>query len=194
MELIPFLIYVSICSFTPGPNTCMAMSFAATQGLGRALWFCLGVFFGILAVMACCALFSSFLASRLEQAGMIMRFLGTAYMVWLAWAIWRSSGVKQGQVEKGGQLVLNGAILQFLNVKLIFYGITLFGTFVLPYYQGNFPALSVIIVVLALFGLASTTLWSLGGAALSRLFCSHPKLINSILAILLLFCVVSLWM
>lgn len=194
MDFIAFFIYLCVCTFTPGPNNCMSMSYAATLGLKSGLRFSLGSFFGIAAVMASCALFSSWLAGRLEQADFIMRLLGTAYMTWLAWAIWRSSGVGESEAPTGGRLFLNGVILQFLNVKLILYGITLFGTFVLPHYQGNLPVLGLIVLLLAALGLASTSLWALAGAALSRAFSTHPKLINSILAILLLFCVVSLWL
>lgn len=193
MDILAFSIYLVVGSVTPGPNNCTAMSYAATQGINRSLLFSLGVFFGLVGVSAISALFTNFISERMDHAGQILRVVGTIYMVWLAWIIWRSSGVPERQMDSGGRLMLNGMILQFVNVKVLLHCITLFGGFILPAYQGRPLALFGFCLILGFVVLASNILWAAGGAALSRAFTDYPRLINGILAILLLFCVASLW-
>ena len=59
--LSPFLTYIFLTAFTPGPNNIMAMSYAGNFGLRRAMGFCLGTFFGILIVTSAYATAGSML-------------------------------------------------------------------------------------------------------------------------------------
>ncbi|MDR1111072.1 MAG: LysE family transporter [Deltaproteobacteria bacterium] len=189
---IPFLAFIFIGAFTPGPNNCMALSHAA-RGLRSGVTFSVGVFGGMLITMSACGLLSSFLTRHLDSAELIMKIIGCAYMVWLAWRLWKSGGVNDGPVQGQRKLLITGCALQLVNPKLIAYGITAFSVFILP----SFHEVTILIwfaVLLAVVGFAGTLTWAFCGAGLKRIFQAHPTLINRVLAVLVLVCAASLIM
>lgn len=191
MNFAAFFSYIFLTAFTPGPNNIMSMSIAGKYGFWKGLRFNVGVFFGFLCVMTVCAVFTRFLYSFIPVLEPVMVYAGAAYILWLAWTVWRdaSHSESSGRIETNS--VLNGMILQFINVKVILYGLTAMTTFILPYYR-SIPALTVFILILSLAGLAGTCCWSLFGAAFNRFFSSHRKLLNLGMAIFLVYCAISL--
>ncbi|MDR1125915.1 MAG: LysE family transporter [Deltaproteobacteria bacterium] len=187
---LPFLTFIFIGAFTPGPNNCMALSHAA-RGLRNGVTFSVGVFGGMLVTMLACGLLSGFLAQHLDSAALFMKIIGCAYMVWLAWRLWKSSGVNDGPVQGQRKLLLTGCALQLVNPKLIAYGITAFSVFILP----SFSEVTILVwfaVLLAVVGFAGTLTGAFCGAGLKRIFQAHPTLINRVLAVMVLGCAVSI--
>ena len=84
-----FCSYVLLTAITPGPNTIMSMSNAAKYGFKRAFPFNVGVLLGFLVVMGLCAAFSSLLYEFIPSVKPYMLVLGAAYILYLAWSIWR---------------------------------------------------------------------------------------------------------
>ena len=123
MNFAAFLSYVILTSITPGPNNIMSMTNAGRYGFRRSLPFNFGVFAGFLVVMAGCALFSSLLYEAVPAIEPYMLCAGAAYILWLAFHVWRSDA---GPSETGdaSNSFAAGAALQFVNVKVILYGIT----------------------------------------------------------------------
>ncbi|WP_340180579.1 LysE family transporter, partial [Staphylococcus capitis] len=70
-------------SFTPGPNTIMAMSEGQRKGFLRALPFNLGVLLGILLTLTVALLFSEPLKES-QMFILIMKIIGTVYLLYLA--------------------------------------------------------------------------------------------------------------
>ena len=191
MNFAAFFSYIFLTAFTPGPNNIMSMSIAGKYGFWKGLRFNWGVFFGFLFVMTGCAVFTRFLYSFIPVLEPVMIYVGAAYILWLAWTVWRDAphSESSGRIETNS--VLNGMILQFINVKVILYGLTAMTTFILPYYR-SIPALIVFILILSLMGLVGTCCWALFGAAFNRFFSSHRKLLNLGMAIFLVYCAISL--
>ncbi|AHA66624.1 Cysteine/acetylserine efflux protein [Shigella dysenteriae 1617] len=78
--------------------------------------------------------------------------------------------------------------MQFVNVKIILYGVTALSTFVLPQTQ----ALSWIVgvsVLLAMIGTFGNVCWALAGHLFQRLF----RQLNIVLALLLIYCAVRIF-
>ena len=164
-SIAAFLSFACIMSFTPGPNNIMALSSASAYGLRKGLRFCFGVLLGVLGLMTACALFGAALFRFLPDVEPTMRAVGAAYILWMAFGVWRSgSGSEDARlVPVNG--VVSGMLLQFVNPKGILYGITAFSSFVLPYYD-SFMALAVSIGVLSAVAYAGTCFW---GAFWSRI-------------------------
>lgn len=133
MLFIPFFSYALAASFTPGPNNLMSLDSARRSGLKKSFPFVLGVSAGCLAIMllACC--FNLALHHFLPQVKLWMNLLGSLYMLYLAVKIVKSnSGQEKDDIHKGYSFKL-GFFLQFINPKIILYGITVISTFVMPY-------------------------------------------------------------
>ena len=191
MPIIPFLSYIFMSAYTPGPNNIMAMSLASTAGFRTGMRFCFGVFFGFLGVMSLCTAFSALLFTVIPKIEPVMRYIGAAYILWLAWKIFTSKpSAGNGQQTKRGYF-LSGIILQFINVKVILYGITAVSAFILPYY--NSPGWLVFFVLLLSFvGFSGTFCWVVFGSVFQKLFINHRKLMNAVMALLLVYCALSI--
>ena len=191
-SIAAFLSFACIMSFTPGPNNIMALSSASAYGLRQGLRFCLGVLLGVLGLMAACALFGAALFRFLPDVEPTMRAVGAAYILWMAFGVWRSgSGSEDARlVPVNG--VVSGMLLQFVNPKGILYGITAFSSFVLPYYD-SFMALAVSIGVLSVVAYAGTCFWALFGAVFRRFLQNHHAAANASMALLLVWCAASLY-
>ncbi len=81
--------------------------------------------------------------------------------------------------------------MQFVNLKVILYGITTISTFIIPYYKSVF-ILTIFSIILAFIGFVSTCCWSLFGSILQKFFENHSKVVNTVMALLLVYCAVSL--
>lgn len=169
----------------------MSVSNAGKYGFKKAFPFNLGVLFGFLIVMAACAAFSALLYDFLPSARPYMLAVGAAYILWLAWTVWRD----KPSGEKGGisrtNTVASGMVLQFVNVKVILYGLTALSSFVLPHYR-SFAAVAGFAALLAIVGFVGTCCWALFGAAFERFFSSRRRLLNALMALLLVYCAVTM--
>ena len=102
-----FLIYCFVTAYTPGTNNLLSMSYAARLGFRRSFRFNLGITAGFLIVMTICTLFSSTLYTLLPRVKLVMQVLGAAYMLYLAWKVWRSGF--RPEEEGGGRPVSSPA-------------------------------------------------------------------------------------
>ncbi len=137
MPLVPFLLYVFVTSFTPGPNNMMAMAYANKYGFRKSLRFIFGVTAGIAVISLLSSYFNLFLYSFIPKIKVVMSMLGGLYLVYLAMRIMMNNpGGKQGGSEKSNSF-LAGFLLQFVNPKVMLYGITAISTFVIPFFHSN---------------------------------------------------------
>lgn len=188
-NVLAFLSFVTITSFTPGPNNIMAMSNASRFGFRRSVRFTLGVCAGFFLIVSISIAFTVALYSVIPAIKPYMTVIGAAYILWLAWKTVTSSP----HDEKAGQSTFfSGMILQFLNPKAILYGITAASTFIVPYYH-SVPIFVGFAAALALVSLASTSCWALFGSVFQRFMAEHHRIVGYVMGALLVHCAVSLF-
>ena len=187
-----FLSYAVVTAATPGPNNLMSMSNAGRLGFRRALPFNFGIWAGFSVVMLACTLFCGGLSALIPRVKTPMLILGAGYMLWLAWKIWRSGPV-EGNAGGPGSFV-SGALLQFVNPKIYIYCVVSMEAYILPYYQGNWGALVLFALLLAFLGFVFTLLWALFGSVFQLLFSRYARFTNTVMALLLVYCAVSLFL
>ncbi|HEY5584597.1 MAG TPA: LysE family transporter [Ruminiclostridium sp.] len=191
-NFIAFLSYVLVTTFTPGPNNIMSMSNASRYGFKRSIMFNVGIFFGFFIIIALCSFFSVTLYSLIPSIKSIMTYIGAVYILWLAWKTYKSKPYSENKSEKHTNTFLSGLLLQFVNPKVIIYGITTVSTFIVPYYRSVF-VLTSFSVLLAFLGFAATCCWSLFGSVFQKFLVKNYKATNIIMALLLVYCAVSLF-
>ena len=187
-----FLTYAVITAATPGPNNIMSMSNAGRLGFRRALPFNLGIWVGFTIVMALCTLFCTALSALIPAIRLPMLVLGAAYMLYLAWGTFRSSDVIQEDHAREG--FRSGLLLQFINPKIYLYGIMSMEAYILPYYSGQPAVLLFFALLLAFIGFVFTLAWAVFGSVFRLLFSRHARVVNTIMALLLVCCAVSLFL
>lgn len=191
-QWIPFLTYAVITAATPGPNNIMSMTQAGRLGLRKSFPFNLGIWAGFSLVMLLCTGLSSTLHRYLPKIQTPMLILGALYMLYLAYQTLKS-GSHLGEAQGGGSFV-SGLLLQFINPKIYFYCIISMETYVLPVYQGQWWPLVGFALLLSTIGFAFTLCWALFGALFQKLFSQYAKVTNAILALLLVYCAISLFL
>ncbi len=187
-----FLTYAGITAITPGPNNIMSMSNAGRLGFLRALPFNVGIFVGFCIVVSLCTLFTSLLSTLIPVIEMPMLIIGAAYIIYLAWKTWQSNDVIEERHVTAS--FLTGLSLQFINPKIYIYSIVSMDAYILPYYADNIPALLAFSFLLSFMGFVCTLMWSGFGSLFTTLFSKHAKLTNGIMALLLVYCAVNLFL
>jgi len=170
------------------------MSNASRYGFKNSIMFNVGVFWGFFIIMFLCSIFSYTLYNLIPSIKSIMTIIGAIYILWLARKTYRSKPMNENADEKDKHTntLMTGFMLQFVNVKVILYGITAVSTFIIPF--SNSPIILILFsVLLAFIGFVSTCCWSLFGSAFKNLFIKNYKVINFIMSLLLVYCAISLF-
>ena len=157
------LVFVLVTTFTPGPNNLLSASMGVIHGYRRSLPLMLGIATGFVVIMLLCATLSSLLAARLPAVAPFLRYAGGLYIIWLAVGVYRGSATllkDPGAVPP--PRFRTGVLLQFLNVKVILYGLTVFSAFLFPVIDR--PATFILApLLLALASFSSITVWAIAG-------------------------------
>lgn len=187
-----FFTYAVVTAVTPGPNNIMSMSNGGRKGFKGALPFNFGIGVGFSIVMLLCTAFCSLLSSLIPKIKTSMLAVGAAYMLYLAWETFRSgSNIEENHSRDG---FVSGLLLQFINPKIYIYCIMSMEAYILPYYLGQVIPLVGFALLLALIGFAATLCWSAFGSIFKWLFSRHAKVVNTVMALLLVCCAVSLFL
>ncbi|WP_040952355.1 LysE family transporter [Gorillibacterium massiliense] len=192
MPILPFLLYVFVMTFTPGPNNIMSMSNANRYGFKKTLRFIFGVSFGFLVILLLSSYFNLLLYSIIPKVKLVMGILGSLYMVWLAYRIMMSSSGKKGADNERLNSFLSGFGLQFINFKGILYAITAFSSFVIPYYRSN-GILILISAFMAIVFFSASLCWAGFGSLFQRFLSKYEKPFHIIMGLSLLFSAVSIY-
>lgn len=185
-----FLTYAVLTTITPGPNTIISMSNGSQKGFFKGLPLNLGMICGFSIVMMICGALCSLLSAWIPVIKKPMLFVGAGYLVWLAWKTLRRSGEIADRNRTGD--FFTGFTMQFVNPKIMLYGIMSYEAYILPVYEGQYIIVFLFAFVLAGIGFVNGLIWSAGGSLMRRLFRDHGKLVNTIMAVLLLYCAVKL--
>ena len=190
MDWAAFLSYVLVSCITPGPNTMISMSGGLQRGFRYTLRYSSGVFLGFLAVSLLAALAGALLYGFLPAAEPWLLALGAAYILYLAWRVWRSSpdAPDGGGAYRG---VLSGVAMQFINVKGVLFALTAMASYVLPHFREPL-AIALISALMAACCFVCCCLWALFGSVFEGLYRRHTKAVNAVMALALAFCAVSL--
>ena len=188
---LSFLTYAVITAVTPGPNNIMSMSNGSRKGFRGAMPFTFGIWVGFTAVMLLCTAFCGALSALIPKIKLSMLVLGALYMLYLAWETFRSSGVEEDHSRDG---FLAGLLLQFVNPKIYIYCIMSMEAYILPFYSTRPLILFAFALLLAFIGFVFTLAWSAFGSVFQTLFSRHARVVNTVLALLLVYCAASLFL
>jgi cysteine/O-acetylserine efflux protein len=190
--LLPIISYVFISTFTPGPSNISSASMAVIHGYKNTLKYQFGLAIGVFLLMLLSGWFSSTLLNLFPALEPILRYVGAAYILYLAFIILKASYTFTEKEEQSLGLV-QGMMLNILNPKLVVYAFTLFTGF-LASMTINFAALIIVCSLLAAVSFCATSLWALFGSAIKR-YLHNPHLktvVNIILSLTLVYTAATL--
>lgn len=187
--LMSFFVYVIINAFTPGPGNILALNTVTNFGWkkGKKLFF--GIFSGYYAVQIICAVFVFGIGNFLPEILKVMKYIGAAYILWLA--VYIAMSKPEVHEERGSASFSKGFLLQFVNVKIYMFGITALTGYITEY-STSFAALIAAELTIATVGSIATLTWIGMGLIIQKFYIKHYRLINIILALTLAECVLSM--
>ena len=188
--LSAFFVFTFITAITPGPNNILALATGGRAGFSGSIPVLAGICGGFFCVMAICGVLSFSFSVLSASFLQIMRYIGSAYLLWLAWktAMPKAGGNSDGRADAG---FMTGFVLQFVNVKAILYGITAMSSFILPHYRDPVDVAG-FVLFLSFMGFAGTLCWACFGAVSELFFSKYRKPFNIAMALMLAYCAATM--
>ncbi len=165
-ELIPFLTFAIITSITPGPNNISAMSFSMKLGYRNTLPYIIGVASGTTLMMLVCALLAFGLSAIAPQITGYLKFVGAAYILFLAYKTLKIN-IETKDNSKTKARYIDGLLLQLVNPKAIFYGMTIYSTFFAFLVDEQFW-LAISALGIGLLTFTNVSIWGLFGSVIRQ--------------------------
>jgi cysteine/O-acetylserine efflux protein len=128
IDWAPFFAFFLSTTLSPGPNNMASAANGLQHGFKKTLPFIFGIISGFFVYMLIIALVSSAILKFIPQFQLYLKIIGGGYILWLAYRSLRATY----QIENNDQPPLsfiNGFLLQFVNPKVIFFGLTIFTGF-----------------------------------------------------------------
>ena len=185
---IPALIaFTLVASFSPGPSTISTASMVLTFGYRKSIRYQAGILAGLFLVMVASGFVAATITTRFPRLVPVMTLGGALYILYLAFLIIRSSVTINEEIKKPLGF-FQGMFLQFLNVKIVLVGLTVYSTFLV-----DLPHTLLWRIVSASFfaaiAIPALLLYSLFGVVLLRLLRSPrtAKIINALFGVALIY-------
>lgn len=167
------LAYMASMTLTPGPNNIMLTASGANYGFRRTLPHIFGIVLGCLVLFVGLALGLGSLFIQYPVLQNLLKLLGSAYLIWLAWKVATAPPPVINTQQQGKPFtLLQAAAFQFANPKAWIMGIALMAGF-LPD-QGNLLINALVLAGLsALVGLPCICIWAGFGVGIGKLLKSE---------------------
>jgi threonine/homoserine/homoserine lactone efflux protein len=135
--LLGFALVSLGIALTPGPNMIYLISRSITQGPAAGVVSLGGVALGFVFYMLCAAFGITALLFAVPYAYDALRFIGAAYLLWLAWQAVKPNGrspfqVRKLQVDGPRKLFAMGFVTNLLNPKIAMLYLALLPQFIDP--------------------------------------------------------------
>ena len=179
-------LFALVSSFTPGPNNTMLMASGVNFGFRRSVRHLLGVQLGFAFMLLSVGMGLHTVLTLLPNLYDVLRYAGSAYMLWMAWKLANSHASQMGVNGAARPMGFSAAAaFQWVNPKAWVMAVTFMSTYFSP--QPQLPFLVLLVLSFMLLGGPCTALWLGFGQAMRRLLHNprHLRLFNVTMALAL---------
>jgi len=171
-------------SISPGPVNAVALASGVHHGFRRSLAHVTGATAAFTALLVLAGFGLAEAIARVPALALMTRLAGVAFVLSMAWGLWRADGGAASSTAASPPSLWAGAALQWLNPKAwmaAIAGMGAYGTSGGPAVIWGFAALYFVICF------ASIAAWAYAGARLSRVLANtgRLRLFNRVMAVLL---------
>jgi threonine/homoserine/homoserine lactone efflux protein len=199
MELSLFLSmlgFLWVAAITPGPNNMLLTTSGANFGFMRSLWLMIGIMLGMQSILVLVAFGVGGLILIYPSLHLILKILGSLYLLWLAWKVATAAYEKletDAPPPKPVRLY-QGWLLQFLNPKAWLMALGAVASFSLAGDKYNHSILAIAFGIFAV-NIVAGIIWLGFGTVIGRLLRSKKAWIifNVSMGLLTADCVLLIW-
>jgi threonine/homoserine/homoserine lactone efflux protein len=184
--LLAFAAYAFVTSITPGPNNTMLLASGVNFGFWPSLPHMLGINLGFTLMVLTVGFGAGGLFTAVPVLHDVLRAVGAAYLLYLAWMIARSGPMSGGRSTGEPLSFLQAAAFQWVNPKAWIMAIGAISAYTPE--QGFFGNILVVALVYMIVNGPCIAAWTGFGVALRR-FLTEPayvRVFNVAMALLLL--------
>ena len=182
MISLDFLITSLIIVILPGTGVIYTLALGLGRGMKASIWAALGCTLGIIPHMAASILGLAALLHASEVAFEIVRYLGVAWLLYMAWGMWRGTGAMKVTANDSAtgilKIIRDGILLNLLNPKLSLF----FLAFLPQFVSANTPDTTLEMTLLGLIFMAMTfavfVIYGYFAGALRSHIIERPKVMN----------------
>ena len=160
-----------VTSITPGPNNTILFATGANYGVKKALPFLFGIMLGLTIILSAIGLGLGAIFATVPAVYQVLKYLGFAYILFLAYSIIRS-GYKPIEADSKLFGIGEATLFQFINPKV---------WVVMPSFMASFIPIgsslgvtSALVAVFLLLTFPGALVWAAFGGLLKQ-FMTHPK-------------------
>ena len=192
-EILSIALFWFVAAYTPGPNNVVASYSGFNFGIKKTIPHILGVTFGFTSLVLLLAIGLINIFKLFPIIQVIIRYLGTIFLIYLAYKI--ASSTTADEIKKENPVkFIETFLFQYLNPKGVMVAIIVVSTYV--ELGENYVNHAIQVVLLAfLFSSTSITLWAFIGKFL-RKFATNDKFIkyfNYVMSMLLLLSILTFY-
>jgi len=192
-EFTALLVLATAMSFSPGPNTTLSTALAANGGLRGAMRFVVAVPFGWSLLLLLTAGGLGALVTAAPVLRLVVKALGIAYLLWLAFKLSQSGRLGQAEAARMQVGFWQGVGLQFVNIKAWLLALAIVAGWV----AGKADAVhrtALVLGVMLVFAFASNFAYAAAGALLRQWLAQGSRLLWFNRAMALVLVLTAAWM
>ena len=125
-----------LLGLSPGPDNLFVLMQSATHGRRAGILVVLGLCTGLLGHTAAVALGLAAVVAASAIAFTVLKFVGAAYLLYLAWSAWRATAAQASgavlQPQSGSSLYWRGVLMNLSNPKVALFFLAFLPQFVQP--------------------------------------------------------------
>jgi len=193
--ILSLAAFAATMTGTPGPNNLMLTASGANFGYWRTLPHMMGIGAGLVSMILLVAAGLGVMFTRFPLLQEILRWAGSAYLLYLAWKIASAtSAIRTDQKGAEPMSFMAAAMFQYVNPKAWMMSVTGISTFTLAGEQ-YWPSAALIAVIFFLICFPSVSIWTSFGTFIGRWLNSVKtrRIFNSVMGVLTAGCVVMIW-
>ncbi|MBE1273784.1 LysE family translocator [Enterovibrio baiacu] len=190
--LFAVTLFAISASATPGPNNFLLMSSGVNFGVRKSVPLLLGICVGFTIMLLLVGLGFGQLFQRFPELHLIIKCIGTAYLLYLAYLIARAGEMSDSTDEQARPLTfLKGALFQWVNAKAWVVATGTIAAFT-SVGEGFYTQNAIIATTFFFVSFPSVGVWLLFGSMLKKVLTSSArrKVFNYCMSLLLVLSVI----
>lgn len=190
---LPLILFCTSSTITPGPNNLMLLLSSINFGIKETLPHYLGVCLGFPLMVFIIGLGLESVFVNHPELHLFIKYIGAAYMLWLAYQIITSSTSKDKNSESKPLNFTQAMLFQWVNPKAWVMAIGTISTYTTV--SNNMSLLFQIIIIAIIYVFISficTGFWLFGGASVKKILANqaYMRVFNLVLGLLLVLSIV----
>jgi len=172
--LLAFVLFAFATAGTPGPNNMMLLASGANFGFRATILHILGISAGLGVMVLAMGLGLGGVFKAWPMLHAVLRWVGGAYLLWLAWKIATAKGVSDKAAGARPMTFLGAAAFQWVNPKAWAMALTTASTYT-P--EGSVVAVFIVAGTFMLVGAPCSAAWAGFGQGLRR-YLDRPRVLR----------------